>query len=292
MSAAAARRLRAHRERREVRLPDRSPTARDTRPTRRANQARSIRDGRTVSCRIRVTLPADAWMARLTTSHPRVRVEVLDRLEISPRRVLFDVELPTVEETDWAEELRSLPDVESVELVDADSRSEVYRVLFGGRTFVPLAKRLRVLRRFPFPIQNGVATWLLVGPEARVRGMLDDLRQSRVEFRVDSLRSGLRTGAVALLTVRQQEVLGRAVAEGYFDVPRRVTLTELAARMGIASSTLSVTLAVVERKIVEPMASGRVGPAPLNDDPSGGRAVDARPDRGRTRDRSARQPHD
>lgn len=266
--------------------------ASDARPTRRANPPRSGGDGRTVSCRVRVVLPADAWMARLTTSHPRVRVEVLDRLEISPRRVLFDVELPSVGDTDWADELRELPDVESVELIDATSKGEVYRVLFGGRTFVPLAKRLRVLRRFPFPIQNGVATWVLVGPGARVRGMLDDLRRSRVEFRVDSLRSGLRTGPVSLLTVRQREVLGRAVAEGYFEVPRRVTLTELAARMGIASSTLSVTLAVVERKIVEPVASSGIGAAPPNGDRSGRRGVASKGGRRRTPGRWSRRPPD
>ncbi len=235
-------------------------------------------------------------MARLTIAHPSVRVEVLDRLEITPKRILFDVQFPSSPDLDWAQELRRLPGVESVELIDASPRAEVYRTIFGGRTFVPLAKRLRVLRRFPFPIQNGVATWLLVGPERRVRTLLESLRGSRVTFRVDSVRRGLRTDAASSLTARQREVLGRAVAEGYFDVPRRVTLTELAARMGVASSTLSVTLAVIERKIVEPLAVG-ADPFPVAERSAGGRpARRARSGRGqgrgtaRARDRSPGSP--
>jgi hypothetical protein len=53
------------------------------------------------------------------------------------------------------------------------------------------------------------------------------------------------------MTPRQQEILQRALAAGYFDVPRRISLTELAVRIGVATSTLSVTLAVIEKKIVE-----------------------------------------
>jgi predicted DNA binding protein len=40
--------------------------------------------------------------------------------------------------------------------------------------------------------------------------------------------------------------------EGYFDVPRRISLTRLATKVGVATSTLSVTLALIEKKILEP----------------------------------------
>jgi predicted DNA binding protein len=214
-----------------------------------------------VACRLLLTLPSNVWLGPLTRAHPAVRVEVLDRLEISPGRILFDVQLPPSPKIDWGRELRTQRDVESVELIDANPQTEIYRVLFVGRTFVPLVKKLRVLRRFPFPVQNGVATWLVVGPNARVRNLLRALRQSRVSFKIDSIRRSFRSDVSALLTVRQREVLHRAVSEGYFEVPRRITLSALAARMGVASSTLSVTLAVIEKKIVEPLAGpGRALP--------------------------------
>ncbi len=42
------------------------------------------------------------------------------------------------------------------------------------------------------------------------------------------------------------------MAEGYFEVPRRISLTKLAPKIGVSMSTLSVTLAVIEKKILEP----------------------------------------
>jgi len=41
------------------------------------------------------------------------------------------------------------------------------------------------------------------------------------------------------------------MAAGYFEVPRRVTLTELAERIGVAVSSLSEMLAVVEKKLLQ-----------------------------------------
>ena len=185
-----------------------------------------------------------------------VRFEVMDRLEISPSRVLFDLQVPSRSGLEWGVELRSLPEVESVELIDANAQREVYRVVFTGRTFVPLVKRLKVLRRFPFPVQAGSATWVVVGAEARVRGLISDLRRSHISFQVDSVRRGLSTDARVLLTPRQRDVLYAAVAEGYFEVPRRISLTELSVRLGVATSTLSVALAVIEKKIVDPFVVG------------------------------------
>ncbi len=213
-----------------------------------------------MSCRLRVTLPENAWMARLTRAYPESQVEILDRLAIGRRRVLFDVQLPPRIGLDWDAALRALPGVRRVERLDARPHAEVYRVLFAGRTFLPLFQRLSVLRRFPFSVQDGVATWIVIGPDARVRRLLSRLRTARIDFQVGAVQPGRGVDGPPLLTARQREVLKRAVAEGYFEVPRRISLTELAARLGVASSTVSVTLAVIERKLVGPFVATLPGP--------------------------------
>ncbi len=153
----------------------------------------------------------------------------------------------------WREEIRRLPGVAEVELIDATDQSALYRVVYRGDPFVPLLRRLRLLRHLPIPIRQGVATWRIVGPETRVRALLRALESSGVVFAVEALRHGAVDVVPASLTPRQREVLRQALSEGYFDVPRRISLTKLAAKVGVAISTLSVTLAVIERKILEPI---------------------------------------
>ncbi len=154
----------------------------------------------------------------------------------------------------WGEEIRALPGVHNVELIDATQGAQVFRVFFRGKTFIPLLKRLGIVRHFPFPIENGVAKWTVVGPEGKVRSLLKRLGDEASGFYVEAVRHGSVPRGSPLLTPRQQEVLRRAMAEGYFDVPRRISLTELAPKLGVTISTLSVTLAVIEKKILEPHA--------------------------------------
>lgn len=50
---------------------------------------------------------------------------------------------------------------------------------------------------------------------------------------------------------RQRELLNRAVEEGYFDIPRQITLEELAEEMEITKTTASNHLRKAERQLVE-----------------------------------------
>lgn len=210
-----------------------------------------------LSCRLKVTLPPTLWLTAFTMAHPEVRLEVRDRMELGKGLTLFDVSVQSENgEGGWSEELRRFTGVKDVELVDASEGSESCRVVYRGKTFIPLLKELKLLRHFPFPVQSGVATWTVVGPEERVRALLKALENEAAGVQVDAVHHGPLPTATSILTPRQQQILRRAIAEGYFDVPRRISLTELAPKIGVAISTLSVTLAVIEKKIVEP-AAGR-----------------------------------
>jgi hypothetical protein len=229
---------------------DRAPGGLASRPAR-VPKGQDASQG-ILSCRLKVDLPSGTWIGAFTVAHPEVRLEILDRLEVGKGLTMVEARAISVDSTRIVDEIRGLPGVESVELIDAVEGSEEFRVLFRGKTFIPMLKRLRLVRHFPFPIQNGVAAWTVVGPEAKVRALLKSLETESGGVRVDSVRHGPLRKGLALLTPRQQEVLRRAMAEGYFDVPRRISLTELAPKIGVAISTLSVTLAVIEKKILEP----------------------------------------
>ncbi len=56
------------------------------------------------------------------------------------------------------------------------------------------------------------------------------------------------------LSMRQREVLGRAVREGYYDVPRRTTVAKLARGLGLARSTTEEHLRVAESTVVRAAA--------------------------------------
>ncbi len=225
------------------------PTA-ASRPPLRPGEGRPVVP--VLSCRLRVALPEGMWLRTLSLRHASLQLDVTDRLDVGRGITLFEVRIPTEDVGRWGPEIRELPYVRDVELIGVLPGAGLYRVLFAGPTFLPILKRMRLMQHLPYPVRDGFATWSLVAPERKIRELIRRLDTDRTVYEVESVRPGPVRKVPSSLTPRQQEVLQRAVAEGYFDVPRRISLTKLAARLEVAVSTLSVTLAVIEKKILEP----------------------------------------
>lgn len=54
----------------------------------------------------------------------------------------------------------------------------------------------------------------------------------------------------SLLTDRQQELLELAVSEGYYEMPRRVTLSDLADQVNVSAGTVGEHLRKIEAKVI------------------------------------------
>jgi len=149
----------------------------------------------------------------------------------------------------WAEEIRGLAGVLAVEELGPRGTAARLRVVHRTSAFLPVFRALRLQQQFPFSIQAGVATWVVIGPSGKVRRLLSLLRRHSPGLSVVSVTHNAAP-ARGPLTPRQAEIFRRAMTRGYFEVPRGVSLTELAQEMGLAKSSLSETLAVIERKLL------------------------------------------
>lgn len=75
-----------------------------------------------------------------------------------------------------------------------------------------------------------------------------------VEFSIECIDSdgtGPCTVDVGPVTQKRLETARLAVESGYYDVPKRATLSDLAERQGVTESAVSQKLCAVERKLVK-----------------------------------------
>ena len=202
-------------------------------------------------CRLKVPLPESSWVAPFSYEHPDVGVEVLSRHDVDRRRSVSEVRLHSNQTVDWVPTLEGLPLVEEVEVLSSTRFAPQFRIVHANSEFVPIFRELHLERRFPFTVRAGEASWIVVAPGAKIRVLLERLRQRAPAIALESVRHEHLHQPGGPLTARQAEVLHRAILAGYFEIPRRVSLTELAQKVGVALSTLSESLAIVEKKLVE-----------------------------------------
>jgi predicted DNA binding protein len=217
---------------------------------------------RLVTCRMRVALPPSTWLYSLTAAHPDCRVEVLDRLPLTGRLMLTEARIHGPGFRDVVSDAERLPAVEQAEILEEGPSDGRVRVTHRAPDFMALLRKLRMFRQFPFWVVNGTATWVVVDSDVKVRQLLAGLDRIVPHVRVEAIRPLTPESTRPLLTRREDELLRRAMAEGYFDVPRRVSLTALANRVSLAKSTLSRTLAVVEQKLLREVVGSLLSRGP------------------------------
>ncbi|WP_290811876.1 helix-turn-helix domain-containing protein [Halovivax sp.] len=197
--------------------------------------------------RLRISLHDELAVAAASRAHPEVELSVLgaipsDGAGAAVVRVAGpDLEgfLAAMRAGDAAERVRILERGAEVAILELESAEP--EVLFAARgAGTPI--------EFPVRVRDGTATVTVAGPRERVAALTERLRSLGLEYDVDDARSD--PGA-SRLTDRQREVVLAAVEEGYYDTPRRCTLTELADELGIAKSTCSETLHRAEETIVK-----------------------------------------
>lgn len=105
------------------------------------------------------------------------------------------------------------------------------------------------LPRFPVQIKNGYVIAEMTTSHKRISRFKTELEATGIPFEVISVT---QTGsAVSILTDRQREFVTAGLEQGYYDTPRRCTLTELAEELNVSTATASTVLHRAEEKIVK-----------------------------------------
>ena len=92
------------------------------------------------------------------------------------------------------------------------------------------------------------ASWRFIARKTSdFRQVLTRLSKEGIETRIEDVAPLERK---ATLTGRQKEIMATAVAQGYFEFPRKISLTGMSELVGVKPSTLSEILRSAERRIM------------------------------------------
>ncbi|MDG6982896.1 MAG: helix-turn-helix domain-containing protein [Nitrososphaerota archaeon] len=100
----------------------------------------------------------------------------------------------------------------------------------------------------PLNAEEQPSSWrFIVRKTSDFRQILAHLEKEGIETRIEDVAPLERKPT---LTGRQKEIMATAVASGYFEFPRKISLTGLSQLVGVKPSTLSEILRSAERRIM------------------------------------------
>jgi predicted DNA binding protein len=188
--------------------------------------------------------------------HPEQVIEATNRFPVAPNRIMVELRIRGETPRDWTGELRAIRGVLSAQRLDRSGRPDMYRVLWKAPHYYgALLEKYDLVGLIPFHLRAGQVEFTVALPRDRLRQLVVELRRRHFAPEVLEVRPLRGHTVLGDLTPKQRERFQTAVASGFFDVPRRVSLGELARRFSVRKSALSESLAHARRKVLE--AAGR-----------------------------------
>ncbi len=142
-------------------------------------------------------------------------------------------------------------DITMLELLWKDEDKALLQVETSNPLLLDPIQEIGVPLQTPFEVVDGTASWELTTSSDRLSALGEQLEASGIKFDIDYVRSISDSDAESVLTDRQQQVLLAAVEQGYYETPRRTTLTDVAESMNISKATASDILHRAEGKIID-----------------------------------------
>jgi HTH DNA binding domain len=200
--------------------------------------------------RFELEIPRRVWLSRFTREHIELLVEVHSTLTVSPTNTVGEFEIYGPLQ-DWTREISRFPDVIEVARIPVFPGVGRYHVLFREPIHLRIARKVGVHLRYPWAVRNGILQCESIARASEIRRLIASLQNAGCQPRVIYLRGAALRTLRPILTHVQRELFRQAFASGYYDVPRRITLTALAKKVSRSKSSVSRALAVVERKFAE-----------------------------------------
>jgi hypothetical protein len=219
----------------------------------RALQASEVprEEARLFIATLRVRIPAPTWPGDFSRAHPAVRLEVLSRSEVTPDVSVSDYWISGAAPGHWAPELLTYDEVLKVDSLAEVGGGCLYRITYQNPPIVYLYRRLSLPLQFPLRIQAGYIVWEVVARRSEFDEVMAYTREVDPSVTVVSIRRRPLRSHLPMLSAVQQSLLSEAMAAGYFAVPRGITLTNLARKVHRSKSSVSESIALIEKKLLE-----------------------------------------
>jgi HTH DNA binding domain len=248
-----------------------SPANRRTRllPTRsqreRLEELRSASDAsppdRLFLASLRIRLPPQIWASPFSLAHPDERIEALNRTEVSSDVSVSDYWISGQPAGVWAREIQSYPDIVRVDSLAEVGEGCLYRITYRNPPVIYLYQRLGLPIQFPLRMQAGFTTWEVVARFSEFEQIMKHLRRVDPDYTLLSVRRRPLRSHLPVLSETQHQLLSQAMSAGYFAVPRGITLTDLARKLNRSKSSISESLALIEKKLLESALRPPTSPA-------------------------------
>ena len=205
--------------------------------------------------RIKIKFPEEIWISEIFAKFHDIRMEIEYFLPYDLERSIGNaiVEIIYYNLSPIIEEIKNHKSVIEFSLLEQEDNRIKFNVKTKDPYLLYAVINCGALVDFPVNVREGYAYWRIISSRERIDKLLSLFEKKGIQFEL--LRIGNSPYPIedekSKLTLEESDVLDKAIELGFFEIPREISLEELANRLGKSKSALSVMLRkIIKKKVV------------------------------------------
>ncbi|KKM61785.1 hypothetical protein LCGC14_1528230 [marine sediment metagenome] len=204
--------------------------------------------------RVKIKFPDQLWISQIFKKYPDIKLEISHFLPYDLERSIGNsiIEIKHYNIDKIIEDVRNHPSVFELSVMETGENKVVFNIKTKDPYLLYAIIQCGVLVQFPVKVKEGYAFWRLISSRDRIDKLLTLFEQKKINFEL--LRIGNSPYSLDdeknKLSLNEENVLDKAISSGFFEVPRKISLEELANALGKSKSGLSVMLRKIIKKKV------------------------------------------
>ena len=210
---------------------------------------------KTSLARIKIKFPVDLWFSNIFSQFHDVKMEILYFLPYDLEKSIGNaiVEIMHYDIDSIIKEIRNHESVFEFSILEKEENKVKINVKTKDPYLLYGVIKFGVLVNFPVKVKEGYAYWKLISTRKRIDELLTLFENKGIDFAL--LRIGNSPYEIedhsSKLSFEEDKILEKAINSGFFEVPRKISLEELANELGKSKSALSVMLRkIIKKKVV------------------------------------------
>jgi predicted DNA binding protein len=204
--------------------------------------------------RIKIKFPDEIWISEIFKKFPDIKMEILYFLPYDLEKSIGNaiIEIKYYNLDSIIKEIEKHPSVFEFSVLEKEDDRVKFNVKTNDPYLLYAVIKCGVLVNFPVRVKEGNAYWKLISSRKRIDELLTLFEKKNIDFTL------LRIGKAPYeldeerykLSLEESQVLDKAINLGFFEIPRNISLEELANKLGKSKSALSVMLRKIIKKKV------------------------------------------
>ncbi len=204
--------------------------------------------------RIKIKFPEQIWISEIFKNYPDIKMEISHFLPYDLEKSIGNsvIEILHYNIDPIIEQISNHPSVFELNIIEKEENKVKFNVKTKDPYLLYAIIKCGVLVDFPVRVEEGFAYWRLISSRERIDQLLTLFEQKNIDFEL--LRIGVSPYIIEddknKLTFDESSILDKAISLGFFEIPRNISLEELATQLGKSKSALSVMLRKIIKKKV------------------------------------------